>query len=1078
LKNHAFQIYNASAGSGKTYTLVKEYLKIILSSVRDDAYRNILAITFTNKAVEEMKSRIVWTLEEFSKDQPSPKIEDMFFELVREIGKNPKEIQEKSKRILKNIIHNYALFDILTIDKFTHRIIRSFAFDLGLSISFEASIETDEMLSQAVDSLIYKAGEEKNLTKLLVNFAIEKTNENKSWDVTREFLESSNLLKKESDRAEILQFQDKNIDDFFKIKQDFYKISENLKTEVITIANNILKQIDNKGILRESFYRSYVPNHIKKIANGVPEINDTHYKYLDQNLEDSKPRYANSVPQNQKDLIDEIALDILEQYKKINQKLGECKFCEAFIKNLTPISVLNNINKEFVKIQQDQNIILVSEFNEIIHKELKDQPAPFIYERLGDRYNHFFIDEFQDTSQMQWENIIPLIDNAISGQDKYGVPGSLMIVGDPKQSIYRFRDGKAEQFIELTMLKNPFSNPDIGVKNLETNYRSFSEIIEFNNHFFNFLANEFSNENYKNIYLQNSQKTNNNIGGYVNISFIDNTDLPEDFSGNNSYQNNNDSEDSEEKEGQKPSEIDNLYLSSVLKTIETARNNGFEYDEIAILVFKNAKAKLIAGFLTENNIPNVSTESLSIGNSDEVIFLINFLEFIKNKNNLQAKANFLYYLAVFLEINSIHDFIKSGVAITNENHFENWLKEHEIEFSFEEIRKKSMYEVCEMLIEIFLNKANNVYIQSFLDLVIEQNVRNQSNIDDFLDFWQKEGYKKSIPSPQGNAIQIMSVHKSKGLEFPVVIFPFADTNYSHHKSIGQKQIWIDNHWEDIELTRLLITNKLDVQDYSQEAKQIWQKVNQEELLDNINLIYVAFTRAAEQLHIISKMNFKKGNILTENRTSSFLIRFLRDEKGVFDMENFNYSFGNPQRKSVKKTIQDNQKTNRSVKEKFNIKNIRIATLEAIMWNTKRQESIEYGNLLHTILSDINSQKDFNKIIDFSTNKGLISIDKKEEIENVIQGVIQHPELRDFYNPNYKILNERAIIRKGKPLTKPDKIVIKPNNQVMILDYKTGEKNQKHKDQIENYAQTLQEMDFKVTKKTLVYIGENIEVVSL
>jgi len=1074
LKDHAFQLYNASAGSGKTYTLVREYLKIVLNSPRDDAYRNILAVTFTNKAVEEMKSRIVWTLEEFSKDGPDEKVEPMFLELVRQIGKNPKEIQEKSHRILQNIIHNYAWLDILTIDKFTHRIIRSFAFDLGLSLSFEASIETKQMLSKAVDSLIYKAGEEKKLTKLLVDFAIKKTNDNKSWDVTREFLEISKLLEKENDRTEILQFRDKNIDDFLEIKQNIRGISENLKNEAVAIASNILQQIEDKGIFCESFFKGYFPKHIQKIARGVIEIKDTHYKYLDPDLEDSKPRYADGVPQSQKDLIDEIALDVLEKYKKINQILGEHLFCEAFLKNLTPMSVLNTINKEFLKIQQDKNVILVSEFNEIIHKELKEQPAPFIYERLGDRYNHFFIDEFQDTSQMQWENIIPLIVNAISGQDKYGTPGSLMIVGDPKQSIYRFRNGKAEQFIELSTDKKPFFNIKKEVKNLETNFRSFSEIIEFNNQFFNFLANEFSNENYKNIYLESSQKTNTNIGGYVNISFIDDTNLPQKSYDNQSHD--QDAEEYSEEEQNESSEINDLYLRSVLETVEKAKNEGFQYDEMAILVFKNEKAKRIASFLTENDIPIVSAESLSVGNSDEVIFLVNFLEFIKNKNNLQAKANLLYYLANFLDVTPTHDFIKNGIAITNENHFEKWLEQYEIHFSFEEIRRKSMYEVCEMLIEIFLNKANNVYIQSFLDLVIEQNVRNQSNIDDFLDFWKKEGYKKSIPSPPGNAIQIMTIHKSKGLEFPVVIFPFADKDYS--RSIGQKQIWIDNQWSGIEIPRLLIKNKSEVENYSEKAKQIWQKVSQEERLDNINLIYVALTRAAEQLYVISKMNFNKYNKLKENKTSTFFIRFLTEIKGVFDREKFTYSFGSSQRKSIIKTAKNNQKTNYSVREKFDVKNIRIATLEAIMWNTKRQEAIEYGDLLHHILSKINSQKDFNKIIDFSINTGLITSDKKEEIKSVIKNVIEHKDLKDFYNPKYKILNERTIIRKEKSLVKPDKMVVKPNNEVMILDYKTGKKNEKHKEQIQNYAETIQEMNYEVIQKTLVYIGENIEILNL
>src|SRR5690606_19483559 len=332
------------------------------------------------------------------------------------------------------------------------------------------------------------------------------------------------------------------------------------------------------------------------------------------------PRSASKVPQNQKDLVDEIALDILSSLKNINQKTGKLFFYKAFLKNLTPLSVVNTVNQELLKIQQDQNILSISEFNNIIHKEIKEQPAPFIYEKLGDKYNHFFIDEFQDTSQLQWENLIPLIDNALAGQNDYGEKGSLMIVGDPKQSIYRWRGGKAEQLIDLSNQENPFSNPEKSVANLETNYRSFSEIIQFNNAFFEFLAHIFSKEDYKNIYLNSPQKLNNNTGGFVNISFINENDLI----------------DNEEELSGKS----DLYLKSVLETIQKAISQGFDYREIVILIRRNSEGVLIANHLTENNIPIVSSETLLISNASEVIFLINLLEFIKSKKNTQAKANF------------------------------------------------------------------------------------------------------------------------------------------------------------------------------------------------------------------------------------------------------------------------------------------------------------------------------------------------------------------------------------------------------------------------------------------------------
>ncbi|MFA7446248.1 MAG: UvrD-helicase domain-containing protein [Flavobacteriaceae bacterium] len=1046
MKKTAFEIYNASAGSGKTYTLVKEYLKIILTPQRDDAYKNILAITFTNKAVEEMKTRIVSTLSEFSKEIPDEKVTGMLSDISVEIGKSEVEIREKSKRIIKNIIHNYASFDISTIDKFTHRVIRSFALDLDLPLSFEVSLDTENLLSEAVDGVIAQAGEDENLTKLLIDFTTEKTDEDKSWNITRDFLEISRMLTNENTRTEISVFRDKTIAEFLKIKQRISKICSDLENEITGIAKDVLQKIAEKNIEHSSFFRSYVPNLFVKISQGKPEINTTHYK----RLENPDERYAKSVSQNQKDKIDEIALEILSSLKKINSKTGKLFFYKAFLKNLTPLSVLNAVNKELLNIQQDRNMLSISEFNSIIHNEIQNQPAPFIYEKLGDRYTHFFIDEFQDTSQMQWENLIPLIENSLSGQNDFGEQGSLMIVGDPKQSIYRWRGGKAEQFISLSEKKTPFKNTETAVFNLETNYRSFSEIIGFNNKFFEFLSDEFSEERYRTLYKNSFQKINSKKGGYVNLSFLDLNDL------------------SEEEQTQ------DVYLKKTVEAIEKSLSEGFSYKEIAVLVRKKKNGIQIANYLTQNNIPIVSSETLLIANSDEVIFMVNLLEYLKNKKNNQAKAGFLYYLGTLLPLEiPLHDFLKQGVDFHCEKDFENWLSAYGFVFSFEEIRRKSLYETVEIIISVFVKEKNNVYVQTFLDLVLEQNLKKQATLDDFLNHWKENSEKLSIPSPEGNAIRIMTVHKSKGLEFPVVIFPFADEDYSR---APKDKLWVENELEAIHLPKVLVDNNKSVENYSDEAARLFVQKNQEELLDNINILYVALTRAEEQLYIISKMDLDRQGNPRNNTMSGFFIRFLTKEND-FSAEKFTYEFGESRRISAPKKEEENRKTIEAVAENFDAKNIKIATREALMWNTKQQKSIEYGNLVHRVLSLITCEQDIEKALNTSLETGLISLDQKDEIRKTVESIVFHPQLSDFFNPTHKIFNERAIIRQNLVL-KPDKVVLKPQNQALLLDYKTGEKKEKHNLQLENYAFALEEMKLEVTQKKLIYIGEMVEVVEV
>src|SRR5690606_26500123 len=452
LEKTAFTIYNASAGAGKTHTLVKEYLKILLGySNKDDAYRNVLAITFTNKAVNEMKSRIISCIYAFTLTDIPKKEYQLLEQIIAETHFTEAYIREKSKRILKNIIHNYAGFDISTIDKFTHKVIRSFAFDLNLPFHFEVSLDTEALLQEAVDAIIAKAGIDEELTKLLIDFSISKADDDKSWDVTNELMDIGRLLLNENNKQELEAFEDVDMQTFLTLKNWLHEQINQLNNEAATLAKNALELLENNDVDLKSFSGGYFPKHLMGIVDG--NFNNTNKKYyLPEDIKINKTA-------KDKEVIEQLIPLLLSTTGKIYSLYGKIYFYEAFLKNLVPLSLLNSISNEIKRIQDEQQILSISQFNRIIYDELKNQPAPFIYERLGEKYRHFFVDEFQDTSQMQWQNLVPLIDNALSGQDDYGKEGSLMIVGDPKQAIYRWRGGKAEQFIELSADGDPFSNP-------------------------------------------------------------------------------------------------------------------------------------------------------------------------------------------------------------------------------------------------------------------------------------------------------------------------------------------------------------------------------------------------------------------------------------------------------------------------------------------------------------------------------------------------------------------------------------------------------------------------------------------
>ena len=1061
MQSPSFSIYDASAGSGKTYALVKEYLKIILVAKKNDAYRNILAITFTNKAVHEMKSRIVGSLSEFSKDNPNEKAQDLMQHLARETELSIIQIKTKSQQIIKHIIHNYAAFDISTIDKFTHKVIRAFALDLNLPMTFEVTLDTENLLTEAVDAIIAQAGEEETLTKLLIDFTMEKTDDDKSWDISREILETGKLVLNENNRNEIKYFQDKTISEFIEIKVKLSKACQVLENENTVFAESAMSLIEKNGIDNKSFSRGTFPNHLQSIVDGKFNPKNKMFRDFD----------AIAINKTAKDkaLIENIIPELLQILVKIYVNFEKRDFYKAFLKNITPLSLLNTVSKELSKIQKEQNVLSISEFNAIIHHEIQNQPAPFIYERLGERYRHFFIDEFQDTSEMQWQNLIPLIDNALSGQDDLGQKGTLMIVGDPKQSIYRWRGGKAEQFIELSKNHNPFNNPDKKLEHLDTNYRSYSQIIEFNNDFFQLLSNEFSNLDYKDLYENHSfQKNNDKTGGYVNISFIPEVETYED--------------DKETLDKTK------LYLSATLKTIQKVKAKGFEYEDIAILTRKRDQGIAIANYLTEQGIPLLSSETLMIQNATEVRFIIRLLKYLKNNADLEAKAYFLHYVAENLQDKlPIHDFIAQGMEKTREEDFENWLTDFDVSLSFKNIRKKSLYEAVETIVSKFLqNKVGQVaqacpsgavgaYVQYFLDIVLERDVRNQAGISDFLNYWDKNSHKFSIPSPEGkNAVRIMTIHKSKGLEFPVVIFPFAEEDYSRSP---KNKLWIDTEFDDFGLPKVLVDNSKAVEGFGAAAKIVYDKKSQEDLLDNINVLYVALTRAEEQLYMISNMNLDSNGVAKINNMSAFLVNYLV-YKGKFEEAQLEYEFGNPTKLSKENIKTDTVKTIPLVSEIFNPKNIKIAQRESLMWGTHQQEAIEYGNLIHEILAFVKTKNDIDLAITKALENGLITINQKEIVYKTIHEIVYHSELESYFDLENEVLNEQTIIQKEGKTVKPDRMVFNYNKEVFLLDYKTGIHNSKYKLQLGNYQKAIELMNYKVVKKALVYIGKTIDIINL
>jgi len=1045
-KTPPFTIYNASAGSGKTYTLVKEYLKILFESNHPEPFKRILAITFTNKAVAEMKVRIIETLKTFSSDDHLENPIDMFLDISKDLKIAPKILREKSKNLLNTILHNYAAFDISTIDGFTHKLIRTFAYDLRLPLNFEVELDQDMLLNESVDSLIAKAGNNTELTKVLVDFAIEKADDDKSWDVAFDFNKIAKLLVNENDMPFINELKDKTLHDFKVLKSQLKKDISDLEKHIVEQAKAVLKLIEEAGLEHTDFTRGTLPNHFLKASKL--ELNSLYSNKLEDNITERKGIYKKTLDAVIASTIDALLPEIEILYKTIKTQVFHLKFLKAFYKNMTPLSVLKAINNELQVLKEDQNKMLISEFNAIISNEISAQPTPFIYERLGEKFKHYFIDEFQDTSVMQWENLIPLLDNSLSA-----VNGSTMLVGDAKQAIYRWRGGKAEQFIDLFNKKVFPFHVEQNVKNLEENYRSFKAVVTFNNGFFKFLADQvFTNNDYKTLFEKAHQNITETQDGFVSLSFLD---------------------------IDKNDDRNEVFPEAVLKTIKDSIENGFNLADICVLVRKKKEGVAIADYLSQHEIPIISSETLLINNAPEVVFINDLLALLIQPENNDTKIKVLNYLTGLFNIKDKHDFFINHIHLQTDALLQSF-EQYEIFVDAQALLQLPLYDLAEAIVRHFSLVTNsNAYIQFYLDLVLDFSQKKGSDVSAFLEYFDKKKDSLSIISPQGqNAVQIMTIHKSKGLEFPVVVFPYADLDI--YSELEPKEWFSVDKDKYNGFSHTLLNYNKDFEHFGDEGLRIFNTHQSEQELDNINLLYVSLTRAAEQLHIISTKDVSSKGVVNNKKYSGLLISYLQ-HLGIWNDAQETYNFGTPKATETKTDAkQDSSKKDMQLQQSFistakEDHNIRVVTKSGLLWDTSQQEAIEKGNLTHHIMAQIKTIDDIDAVLENVIKSSAVNQEQAVFLKETVTNIVEHPELKHYFTSNYTIYNERDIISKDGIILRPDRLVINTKNEAVIIDYKTGFIDQKHAQQLQTYQDALEAMDLVVLKKVLIYINDAIIV---
>lgn len=1042
-----FQVYNASAGSGKTFTLVKEYLKILLSTKDIFRFQNILAITFTNKAAAEMKERVLKNLHEFSNGLEN----DMFHIIAQELELSTSDLQSRSSNVLTTILQNYSAFNITTIDSFTHRIIRSFAFDLGLSINFEVEMDANLLLDEAVDVLISKIGIDDNLTQVLIDYSLEKSDDDKSWDISKDLKDFARVLLNENHINHLKLLDDKKVDDYLALKKRLKEDLKKIDLKFAQIGNQALEVINGMNLNPKDFYRSMLPNHFLNLATDFKKVKFFDQSKLKERIEEHN-FYAKSKSEDIKTAIESILPPLMDLYDESEKLYQKHLLNSLVLKSLIPIAVLKQINASLNEIKEQNNIRLNAEFNQLIFDKIKGEPAPFIYEKIGERFRYYFIDEMQDTSELQWKNLIPLIENSLVSEQLDGQKGNLMLVGDAKQAIYRWRGGRAEQFIQLSQ------NNDLGifsvekeVKNLNTNFRSFSEIINFNNQFFSHISSFLGNQEYENLYREgNNQQTTTKEGGFVQLSFV--------------------TKDKEDPE------IEHLYPKHVLSIIENL-DSQFKKSEVCVLVRTKKQGIEISNYLAQHDIPIISSETLLLKNNSAVEFLTNLLLYIDNTADKKALANAMYFLSQKLNIEiDIHQFINDTIHLHKNEVFES-LNRFGHHFNVQEFSCLPFYDAVEYCIRSFdlLNESSS-FIQSFLDFILEYEQKRGFGLSDFLNHWERKKDNLCIALPDGqDAVRIMTIHKSKGLEFSVVIFPY-DLNI--YREIKPK-IWYDNLNPNdfLGFETSLIDYSKKISYTGQYGVELFNARQEEIELDNLNLLYVALTRAIEQLYVITERQEKKKELENAKTYSDLFIDFLKSKNDElkWSTEHTNYQFGNKLRAlPIKNEIKHEQciQQEKFISSSWKTQNISIVANSSLLWDTDKEKAIEYGNLIHDILSNIKMADEVNSIINQYVFEGKLISEKVDEIREILNTIVNHPLLSKYFSQDYSILNEQELISTLGNIQIPDRICLS-NNNATIIDYKTGAPKKQYHQQLNNYAFTLNDMGFKVQNQILVYINKEI-----
>lgn len=1044
---NSYTVINASAGSGKTYALVQKLLMICLRyPYQQHSIRNILALTFTNKAANEMKERILswlgnFSAADFAGNADLKNIQKAFEEEGLKITID--ELHIRSKKLLDYILHNYSTLNIGTIDRFNSRLVRSFSYELGLAKNFNLEIEAEPFLIEAVDKMLDQIGENENISNSFMDYVDyslennERINLNKSlYDSAKEFVKDIHYEHLKSNKS----FDDSNYEN---IKNTIRKEIVFNKKQSLDLANQSIELFRARNIEIEDFaqgkngiggFFTKVLDFYQQKRSGFPFPTTQEESVVNNYRKGASAKSKSKEPD-----IFEILDQLLDNRMKLILLYIETQKKEKILSALLPLKVNKDIQDELKKIEEENDLVLLSKFNILINENLRNEPSAFIYEKVGSQFQHYFFDEFQDTSELQWQNFIPLRDHSISTDGT-----SFTLVGDPKQSIYRFRGGESKIMLDI-INKNEISPKEAELLVLKDNWRSATNIVRFNNELYHYHSRELQEEHQNIFGIDAEQNPKSSIEGRVKVNLIENL-TNEDF-----YN------DSSER---------------MRKDIQDCLDNGFKFSDITILCrgnfdifsYSQKLGNLKVNYLgEETGIKTISDKGLTLELSHTLQAVIEFLKWETNPKNKPNLIMMMYHLNKLGRINMTDFTLEMKAVLDIESHEEilQFIQQtYALQLKQDHFPRFNLYNFVEYYINEFsVGNKETDFLLNFLEMLFNFTQNAGASTKEFLKYWDEEASTYTIQASENiDAIQIMTIHKAKGLEFPVVFIPMMNKNRD-----SEFTNWFET--ADNEALKSVNINQFskNLEVYDTEIEKFNKQNSYKNLIDRLCLQYVATTRPVEQLFFYIQKQNKTSNNLE-------LLEFLQtkntENADEFDLYEVNPGMLRKHSKDKTSAFKTKDiKTLKNIDEKRT--SIKIATPSKNY--QVRNEKVRTGIFVHELLSKINSEKDIKKVLEAYVLEGQITLEEKNEIQETLQHIIN--TYSEFFDEKWEVINEKDIMisEKGESrIYRPDRI-LKNNDEYIIVDFKTGEVTEKNDRQIENYKNVLESLGRKVIKTQLIYL---------